>query len=185
LGNKLVKRSKSLVADGIMKTVHGMMQTQTLYTTDAVPHEERLRSEKRKIEKLVADSHKIIYELSSVFPFQLFPDHIIIDTNKVSVVRKQFLYKRAFPILLEDILTIKVSRSLFFASIEFEIRGFEQNPSILTYLWPSQASLAKQYIVGLMKARKDNIDLSLFTIDQLRSEMRKIGRSADEISSVF
>lgn len=138
-----------------------------------------------KLDKLVREKNIVIYELSSAFPFQLFPDKIIIDENKVSIVRKELFFKRIFPIMIDDILTVKINRSILFASLEFDIKRYEENPSPTTYLWPKEASLAKRYIFGLVQAKRENIDLSALSTKQLKRKLLEIGRASDEADTLF
>lgn len=137
--------------------------------------------EVKKLEKLAQESEKTIYELSSVFPFQLFPDKIIIDKLKVTVIRNDLFYRRTFPILIEDIKTIKVTGGILFASMEFEVAGYEENPQAVTHLWPKDATKAKQYILGLIKTTKEKIDLSALSTDQVKKNLEEIGKAKEEV----
>src|SRR5687767_8473081 len=104
----------------IKGTIYIKKDTKTVDNVSAPAKEEI-----KKLDVLTTETESVIYQVASVFPFQLFPDKIIVDKNKVTIVRKQLLYKRIFPILLEDIRTVKVTRGPFFASIEFEVSGYE------------------------------------------------------------
>lgn len=146
---------------------------------------EKIQKETQKLEKLVADSDEVIYEATATFPFQLFPDKIIVDKNKVTVVRKEFLFKRSFPILIEDLRTVRVNRGLLFSSIEMEIMGFDQNPSPITHLSPVVATKVKQYLLGLMEAKRTGIDLSVLSAREVKNCISKIGTSDEETNSLM
>lgn len=128
-----------------------------------------------KLNSLAQGSDTVVYKFSSVFPFQLFPDKVIIDLNKITIVRHNFLYKRTIPILFEDILLFKVTKDLFFASVNLEIRGYEQNPRSITFLKPHQATLAETYVLGIIRAKNEKIDLSQIPIQLLRIKLKEIG----------
>lgn len=166
-----------------------MTKTGTVYLNDNTPapppSPHVVRKEKKKLDKLIRASDEIIYSFSSVFPFQLFPDKIIIDENKVTIIRKMLFFKRIFPILIDDILTVKVNRNIFFASIEFEIKDLEENPSPTTFLWPGEASLAKKYIMGLMQARRNGVDLQSLTSGQLKKRLEELGGGEAEAETLF
>ncbi len=164
-----------------------MAQTGTIYINESAKQtpKDRVKKEIKKLDKLVEGTEEIIYEISSVFPFQFFPDKIIIDKNKVTIVRKDIFFKRTFPMLIRDIKTVKVSRGFLFASIEFEIRGYEINPRPTNYLWPEQAIKAQQYILGLMSAKREGVDLSEIPTEKARGKLRKIGKSKEETGSLF
>jgi len=128
-----------------------------------------------KLDSLASGSDKVIYEISSVFPFQLFPDRLTIDLNKITIFRNSFLNKLTFPVFIENILTLNFNRDIFFASLTFEIRGFETNPAVLTHLRRKEAGRAEQYILGLIKAKNEGINLSKIPINILREKLENIG----------
>ncbi len=152
---------------------------------NAVTSKQLSRNEAVKLDALSHETESVIYELSSAFPFQIFPDKLIIDKNKVTVVRKSLLMKRIFPILMEDIQTVKVNRGPIFASLELEVRGFERNPSPTIFLWPEHASKAEQYILGLIKAKREGVDLTKLTVKDIKTKVERIGGSDEEATSLF
>lgn len=132
-----------------------------------------------KLDKLVDETNSVIYEISSVFPFQIFPDKLIIDENKVTIIRREFLFKRIYPILLSDILTVKVDRSILFSSLNFEVKRYHSTPRPLVYLKPKEANRARQYVIGLVQAKRARIDLSKLTADQIRDRLEEIGKTLE------
>ncbi len=138
-----------------------------------------------KLGELVSKTNNIIYEISSVFPFQLFPDRIIVDENKVTIARKDLFFKRVFPLMYEDILTVRVNRGLIFAAMEFEIKRARLNPRPITYLWPKEAANAKKYIMGIIEAKKQKIDVSKLTAGQIRETLEEIGQAEEEAENLF
>lgn len=58
----------------------------------------------KKLNNLINNSHRILYEAASVFPFDFFPDRIVIDENKINIIHGVFFYSnKIFTILLEDV----------------------------------------------------------------------------------
>ena len=144
-----------------------------------------LNKDSEKLDKLVKESNHTIYSLASTFPFQLFPDRIIIDENKITIARKELFFKRVFSILYNDILTIKVNRSFLFASIEFDVKRAREKPRPVVYLHPSEASLAKKYIIGLVQAKKAGVDFSNLTTKEIRNKLEEIGAAEEEAENLF
>src|SRR5258706_784937 len=138
-----------------------------------------------KLGKLIDKTNNVIYELSSKFPFQLFPDKVIIDENKITIIRKEFLFKRIFPIMYEDLLTVKVNRGILFAAMEFEVRRLFKKPRPIAYISPKAATIAKKYIMGLVEAKKANINMSKLTVEQIRERLEQIGKADEEVESLF
>ncbi len=135
--------------------------------------------EVEKLDKLVDETKSVIYEISSIFPFQFFPDKLIIDGNKVTIIRRELFFKRIYPILFRDILTVRVDRSILFASMNFEVRRFAKNPRPIQYLSPKKANKARQYIIGLVQAKRAGIDLSHLTANQIRDRLEDIGKTEE------
>lgn len=138
-----------------------------------------------KLGKLIDKTNAVIYETSSVFPFQLFPDRLIVDENKVTLIRKELFFKRIVPIMYEDLLTVKVNRSFIFASIEFEVKRISIKPRPISYLRPRDATLTKKYIMGLVEAKRAKIDLSKLTTKQIREKLEEIGSAREEAETLF
>lgn len=138
-----------------------------------------------KLGKLIDKTNSVIYEISSTFPFQLFPDKLIIDENKVTIVRKELFFKRVFPIMYEDLITVKVNRSFIFAAMEFEIKRISKRPRPVSFLNPREATLAKKYIMGLIEAKNAKIDLSKLSTPQIREKLEEIGKAGDEAETLF
>ena len=139
----------------------------------------------KKLDNLSEGSDKIIYETSSFFPFQFFPDKLIIDVNKITLVRNAMLFNRTTPILIEDILTVRITNDFFFSSIYFEVRAFEQNPPPITFIKAKEAILAETYVLALIKSKNDNIDLSKIPLKILKSKLKEIGVVTDHGKSAI
>ncbi len=146
---------------------------------DVYINKDEIEENAQKLDALAMESNSIIYEASSVFPFQLFPDKIVIDVNKITVDRRDFLFQRVYPILIEDVLTVRLDRGILFASLIFEVNKFIQIARPITYLKPHEAATARQYIMGLVQAKKAGIDLSKLTLDQIRIKLKEIGKTQE------
>lgn len=142
-------------------------------------------TESAKLDKLVTEASRVIFEVTSTFPFQIFPDRLVIDESKVTIIRRSLFHKREFPIPYDNLSTVKISRNLFFASIEIEVIRFQQSPSLINYLEPGKAAKAKRLISGILQAKKEGIDLSKLTLDEARIKLEKIGTSKDELNTLY
>lgn len=138
-----------------------------------------MADEINKLNTLAQEANTIIYELSSTFPFQLFPDKIVIDENKVTIFRRELFFQRTYPILIEDILTIRLDEGILFSSLTFSANKFINMKRPLTYLKPEEAKKARQYIMGLVQAKKAKIDLSKLTLQEIRIKLEEIGRTQE------
>ncbi len=165
-----------------------MTKKGTVYINEP-PSEVKTRNEAKKeaheLEKIANKSSHVIYQVSSVFPFQLFPDRIIIDENKVTIIRKELFFKRLYSIMYEDLITVRVNRGIIFAALEFEVKRIEVHLRPVTYLNPSKATEAKRYIMGLIEAKKAGLDLSQLNERAIRLKLLEIGNTQEEVDSLF
>lgn len=160
----------------------------TVYINTDKPAENKTpeaKKEIKKLDKLVTEANRVIYEVESVFPFQFFPDRLVIDENKITFIRKHLFFKRIYPIPYDSIATVRVNRTILFSSLEFEVTRFTDPPSRLTHLNPAKAARAKRYITGIMQAKKEGVDLTKLDIEELKVKLEKIGSSANETTKLF
>lgn len=164
-----------------------MANSQTVYVSKDRQGNKESVAESKKLTELASETNDVIYELRSAFPFQLFPDKLVIDTNKITIVRKELFFKRIVPIAYEDLITVTVNRSIFFASMGFEVKRLNrsQSPRSINFLPPEEATIAKKYITGILTAKKAGIDFSKLTSTQIRKRLKEIGSGSEEAETLF
>lgn len=138
-------------------------------------------SEEQKLERFAKKSAKLIYQLESVWPFDLFPTRIAIHEDKVDVIDKVFF--RSAQIIgtpYARLMNITVNTSLLFAEIDFQFEGFPMNKPMrpIRFLKRKEAMYAVQIINGLIICSKENIDTSkIEDVQELRKKLLEIGYS--------
>ncbi|MFZ2206003.1 MAG: hypothetical protein WA061_03465 [Microgenomates group bacterium] len=133
----------------------------------------------KKIDNLLQMTRHRLYKLSSVFPFDLFPDQIFIEQKQVIIICKQFFAtSQDYQILINHILMPVVENSVFFSTFRLEVApgGIQQNPPAIQYLKKSEALKAKRIITGLMICDKEKVDLSLLSPQEVLKKVEEIGR---------
>lgn len=137
------------------------------------------QSTMKKLTSLAQQSERILLVIRSVFPFQLFPDEIILDETKLSVHHKLFFFsKQRLSVEYEDVFNVSVEHSMFFATIKIEDRYFVQRPIIVTYLRKQDAILARRVIQGMILAKRAGVDLqSVKHIHELLEVVERIGKA--------
>lgn len=132
----------------------------------------------KKLDNLTEITSKPLYATSAVFPFDLFPDKILLEQKQVILVYKHFFYSsQEFNILIEDILSPVVETSVMFATFKIELGpgGFEQNPPPIQYLRKKSAIKLKRMIMGLIMCNKEGVDLSKMTRQEILVKIEEIG----------
>lgn len=155
------------------------------------------QEEKQKLEDLVEQSKKVLLKISSVFPFDLFPDIVTIDENRVSIITKElFETEQVLSIPIKSISNVVINTIPFFASLilyigrqrssngseEGEAGGEQSKIRVVTinFLKQAEAIKARRIIQGLMMATEQKIDFGKIEVGDLIKQLEKLGSIAGE-----
>lgn len=136
--------------------------------------------EKEKLEKLLKETKIDLLDISNFFPFDLFPDHLIISLNRISLVNKIFWVSgeiRTIPIA--EIRDVIVDTSLFFATLNIITSGGELVK--MKYIKKKEAAHAKRLLKGLMTAYREDIDLTKITDRDLNKKIEELGKTREKV----
>ena len=137
---------------------------------------------KNKFEKIVSKSERVLFTTSTIFPFHFFPNKLIIDQNKVSVVEKNFFWSETIrSVMIKNILDITIDTAPLFAHLVIIDVGFKEDAIRLNYLRKKDALLARKIIQGLIVAIKEGIDLSDISGEQLIQKLEGLGQVHAEV----
>ena len=118
-----------------------------------------------------------LFTCTAIFPFDLFPDTLVIDHNKIDIIYRTFFgHNHTVSIPIERLNYVGVNSVLFLSTLRFETKGLEQNPAPLSMLPTRAAQYAKNLIFGLMAAEKNGIDLSHLSRGDILNKLIEIGR---------
>lgn len=133
--------------------------------------------ESSKLANLVTKSKSVLFRAKTVFPFTLFPDTLIIDRTKITIVHSQFfLSESIISINIEDILNVNINSGPIFSTLTIGGRFFTQNKIVLEYLFKNQAIKAQKIISGLILVKKKGISLKNIPNDKLIPSLKEIGK---------
>src|SRR5258708_7258477 len=133
---------------------------------------------------------RILYKTSGIFPFDLFPDDLVIDEVKISVVTHHLLSRTVNSVLIKDITDILLYTNPFFGSILItggEYQGLEptkknpKGPLKIKFLPPNESRLARRVIMGLVIFSDEKIDSSKMTIDEILQKSQEFGKTKEII----
>lgn len=141
--------------------------------------------EKKEVHKLrnLASATSVLFKAKTVFPFQFFPDEIIVDPIKVSLIRRIFFgSEELFSIEIKNILEVTVASGPFFATliIKFLVIGSltpPPPPIIINHLKKSDAAKARRIIQGLIIAKREGINLTQVHAQNITPLLQKVGRA--------
>jgi hypothetical protein len=136
---------------------------------------------KQKIENVKERADRELATVKAVFPFDLFPDEVVVDENKITIVNHSFFFnKHIRSILVKDIANVTATTSLFFGSLQIVDQYFTQDPVRVEYLKRTEAICARRLIQGLMIAYQDKIDFSKMDTNVVYKQLLEIGKVAEE-----
>ncbi|MBI4137558.1 hypothetical protein HY469_05855 [Candidatus Roizmanbacteria bacterium] len=138
------------------------------------------RAETKRLKDLMSKSDRIIFKTRSVFPFDLFPDEIIIDETKVSIITHSFFETaQVRSIGFNDIFNVILEYSIFFAKIKVIEVAFLNQPLEVEYLKKSDALRARRIIQGLIIAKKEGIDFGKILPSELVKRTEEVGKARE------
>lgn len=141
-----------------------------------------VKEEKKKINKLIKQTDRVLFKAYTVFPFTPFPHELVIDENKINYVESTFFFtKNTRNILLANVAEAKVGTSPFFSSLTIMDMSFDRRQEIrIPYLRSNDAISARNIIQGLIIAKKEGIDVSKLTHKELVEKIEDLGNVKGE-----
>jgi phosphorylcholine metabolism protein LicD len=145
-------------------------------TDKMVSVEEKKAAE--KLDSLASGSARVILDVKAVFPFNFFPDELIVDETKVSVHANYFFFtKEVRSIEFKDIFNVVIRQGVLFASLEVVDKYFSEAPIVVSYMKKKDAILARRIIQGLIIAKKENINTRILPLRDLKLKLERIGQT--------
>lgn len=142
-------------------------------------------AEAETLRNLANTTDELLFECTSFFPFDFFPDQVKVYSNKVDIIESYFFFsKSAITLLIQDIQTVEVDTDLFFGSLKFEMKGYERNPVLLKFILKNKAIHLRQMIMGLVTAKREGIEFDKIDTTIIRKEAKKIGDVREDLMSI-
>ncbi len=140
---------------------------------------------KQKLENIM-DRHDIeLLRAKSLFPFQLFPDTITIDTTKVTIIEKtMFATEAIHSCTLKDLSDVEVQTAFFMGTVYIRYMPQSNSPGMnepkeikITALKREDAMKAKKILRGVLVAKAEKINIATLTPEELQAVLEKFGNS--------
>jgi hypothetical protein len=131
-----------------------------------------------KLEKAIGDAHDVLLRATTVFPLTLFPDTVSLDRTKLTITKRGFWNAgQVMSIRIEDLLNIEADVGPFFGSLKIATRFFDPGkPYVVDHFWRADALKVKRIVQGYLIARKDGVDCSSFSSEELATKLDELGR---------
>ncbi len=133
-------------------------------------------SEEQKLKIAIKESSQVLADASSVFPFMLFPDQIIIDRHKLTIIfRKFFSASDTVSVPLEDVRNIQATMGPLFGSLTITSDHFINNTQTITYLLRKDVENIQKLVQGAVLAIKEDVDINNIDTKALKDLLCKLG----------
>jgi hypothetical protein len=129
--------------------------------------------DRQTVNDLIKKSNRCIYRMSSVFPWDLFPNVVEVEESRVTCIFHQFLSSQSYSVDIKDISNVFIQSSLFFATLQIVSRTFTQNNITMGHLNVHKARRAQMIIEGLRTLVEHDIDTSNYEISELVSKIEE------------
>lgn len=148
--------------------------------------------ERDKLYDVAIKSHDVLFKANTVFPFILFPDSIMLDREKLTIIHRPFfLMARITAIRIKDILNAEVDIGPFFGSLRVMTRYFSDQSQfsgiapdarntkhpIINFLWRRDAMKLHSLLQGYIIVSQKEIDCSEIAKEELVMLLHDLGQS--------
>lgn len=182
-GSRVAKIGR--VAIGTASNVRSFLQRDVSLPRPRIPFANDQRTPKEQVsdeithlKHMVEHSHEIICDKRTVFPFTLFPDEIILDRTKVTIIKRSFFWSSdVLSFRIEDVLNVSASYGPFFGSVTITSRVMSTVDHYeIDRFWRNDAIHLKHMIQGFVIAKHSEINLDELTIPEIIDTLDELGR---------
>ena len=137
-------------------------------------HFRKIGTDQHRLDDMMAKSNRIIISITSVFPWDLFPDSINVEETRVTVIQRQLFASQVHSVDIKNISNVFIDEDLFLAAITIVSRTFEENKIKIMKLRKKEADLTRRLIEGLRMFIEKDIDTSKYTTEQLVIKLKEL-----------
>lgn len=153
-----------------------------LVQSDALVKEKEIQIEvehklldKNLVAGLVEKSNRILASVTSVFPFDFFPNTVNVEEGRITViVRNFFLSSQVHSVDIKDISNVFINLAPFFAQLVIVSKTFARNQVKINFLKKDEAIFARRMIEGLRVFESKQIDTSVYSKEELINKLLEL-----------
>jgi hypothetical protein len=133
------------------------------------------------LRKIVKKSHQLLATVRTVFPLTLFPDSVVVDRTKVTIIERDFFWSaNTISFQIEDILNVSASVGPFFGSLTIASRVMSTVDHFhVNYLWRKDAIALKHIIQGYIIAKRSGMATDHLSQKELVALLGELGIDSD------
>lgn len=124
---------------------------------------------------LVEKSNRILASVSSVFPFDFFPNTVNVEEGRITVIVRNFFYSsEVHSVDIKDISNVFINMAPFFAQLVIVSKTFSRNQIKIKFLKKNEAIFARRMIEGLRVFESKQIDTSIYSQQELVEKLLEL-----------
>jgi hypothetical protein len=134
-----------------------------------------------RLKRVVKQSHQVLASARTVFPLTLFPDSIIVDRTKVSIIKRDFFWtSNVISFQVEDLLNVSCAVGPIFGSLTIASRVMSTVDHFnVNYLWRGDAIFLKNLIQGHIIAKNNKLEIDHLTTEETIDTLCELGTDTD------
>lgn len=124
---------------------------------------------------LVEKSNRILASVTSVFPFDFFPNTVNVEEGRITVITRNFFYSsQVFSVDLKNISNVLINLAPFFAQLVIVSKTFAKNQIKIKFLRKDEAIFVRRMIEGLRVFESKQIDTSIYSKEDLIEKLLEL-----------
>ena len=136
------------------------------------PHEDKI-----DLDEIARESHEELARFKAVWPFDLFPDEIIINKSNVTIIRHFFFFVEEKIIChFDDLINTHLNIGPFFGSIGILSKYFTDGREDVQWFSRRDAERLHAILQGLLIARKEGVSLRQLPKETIIEKLYAIGK---------
>lgn len=137
-------------------------------------HAGKAEKNRQAVEDMVSNSNRILVEVSSIFPWDLFPTSIIVEETRLTIIHRQLFSSQAYSVDIKNISNIFINTSILFAQLVIVSDTFAKNQIAVDRLWKKDAIFIRRIIEGLRMFVSKDIDTTGYGRKELIDKLREL-----------
>lgn len=137
------------------------------------------KKDAKELIQLVRHSNEVLAQVTTPFPFTLFPDTVTVDRHKVTIHRRNFFFtSETVGIKIKDILNVSCSLGPIFGTVVITIVMTGDKIHVKSF-WRKDAIFLKHILQGSVIAASNNTDTDSLSREELIATLTEIGHDGN------
>lgn len=137
----------------------------------------KVENDRNTLNELMRKSNRSIISISSIFPWNFFPNTIDVEESRVTFIFRQLFASQSHSVDIKDISNISIESGIFFSTLQVVSRTYTKNDIKIEYLRKKDALQTRKIIEGLRTLAFNEINTSNYEIEELVTKLQELNIS--------